>query len=255
MEFLRFGSSIPGAYWGCCAMDIIQNFKMEPDAPASIELVDGDGGYRLNGSAGRFAGLTYADIFRQRIRFGTFGDRDMPNHGFLAILTDWQVKSELGKKWLLILKEAGFEFIRTVSNSVYTGVGLGAPGDANLNYLFGLFRNIGSGGAKDPLTPPPEWSDIPSVVNEAWMVIDPAIRKVVGVDQHLVHTKIWDKIGPATLYTEAEVVKAGVTVTYAGRRTLFPQQTKTDRDEAESIAAKKAAKADKTSAFPVKAAA
>ena len=43
MEFLRFGSSIPGSYWGCCAFDIIQNFgAYDPDDPLSIEMVDGE---------------------------------------------------------------------------------------------------------------------------------------------------------------------------------------------------------------------
>ena len=44
MEFLRFGSSIPGGYWGCCACCIIQNFKFDPKAKASIQLVSGDSG-------------------------------------------------------------------------------------------------------------------------------------------------------------------------------------------------------------------
>src|SRR3546814_3229716 len=118
MEFLRFGSSIPGSYWGCCAVDIIQDFKQPPDGKASIQVVDGDGGNPLRG---KFFGPTWKDIFLQRLRIGTFADRNMPNHGFLAILTDWQIKSKPGSDWLKILKEQGFEFIRTVDNSVYSG--------------------------------------------------------------------------------------------------------------------------------------
>ena len=82
VEFLRFGSSIPGAYWGCCAMDIIQCFSTDPEAPASIELVSGDGGnpFMKNGKT-MFLGKTNKDVFLQRLRIGTFSTENMPNPG------------------------------------------------------------------------------------------------------------------------------------------------------------------------------
>jgi hypothetical protein len=164
MECLRFGSSIPGGYWGCCAVDIMQNFKVDPDAPASIQITSGDGGGAcLKDGQLAFAGPTYRDIFNARLRIGTFGKADMPNHAFIAVLTAWQLNEVHGKKWLAILKEAGFEFVRTVSNSVYGGQSLlsGEPTDHSPNHIFMLVRNIGSGAIKDPFTPPKEWTDLP----------------------------------------------------------------------------------------------
>lgn len=171
MEFNRFGSTIPGSYWGCCACDIIQNFKVDPDEKASIELVSGDGG----GSLGKYAGPTYRDIFWQRIRFGTFDSRDMPNHAFIAILTDSQMSGGVGAKWLAILKEAGFEYIRSVSNSVYQGASLlgnAAPSDGSRNNIFMLVRNIGIGSIKDQFTPPKAWTDLPNKgMPEVWQYL------------------------------------------------------------------------------------
>lgn len=244
MEFLRFGSSIPGAYWGCCAVCIIQNFKVEPDAPASIQLVSGDGGGSIGG--GLFAGPTNRDIFHQRLRIGTFGAQDMPNHGFLAILTEWQIKSALGKRWLAILREAGFEFIRTVNNSVYSGSALGSPTanvNNNDNYIFGLFRNIGRGGLKDPFTPPKEWTDLPKVKTEVWDFVSLAPDdnawnwNELTKTQHTEDTSVWNAIGKPTFLTEAQVVAAGAPVTLAGRRSKYPQQVKSARESVEALEA------------------
>ena len=231
MEFLRFGSSIPGSYWGCCACCIIQNFKVDPDDKASIQLVSGDGGGPITkGREMMFAGPTWRDIFWQRIRTGTFDSRDMPNHAFFAILTDWQINSGYGKQWMGILKEAGFEFVRSISNSVYTGQSLAKPkGEgSNLNYLFALFRNIGSGAPADPFTPPQGWRDLPSVGPEAWeQIADP---KALALAQAESQRAVWDKIGPATFLTESEVVAAGAPVIMAGLRSEYPQETKAERD-------------------------
>ena len=241
MEFLRFGSSIPGGYWGCCACCIIQNFKFDPDAKASIQLVNGDQGYPMTHPSGgaMFAGPTYRDIFNQRIRVGTFDSRDMPNHAFLAILTDWQLNTDYGKKWLAILKEAGFEFIRTVSNSVYTGQRLltGEPSNSNANYIFGLFRNIGNGAIKDQFTPPKQWLDLPEVKAEPWQNMTEEQRKDATDAMRVIDTDVWNKIGKPTFLTEEEVVAAGAPVVYAGIRSKFPQQTKAERDAAMSAVA------------------
>lgn len=221
MEFLRFGSSIPGSYWGCCACDIIQNFKVMPDAKASIQLVAGDGGNPvLQNGQQVFAGPTYKDIFMQRIRFGTFGKNDMPNHAFIAILTSNQLAGAIGKAWLPILKEVGFEFIRTVSNSVYGGQALNKPGvfnDAFQNHILMLVRNIGNGAIKNPYLPPKEWADLPEVVPEAWNLLT-SVGESMAVEVQKVQLEIWDKIGPAKLLTEAQVREAGAPVTMAGKR-------------------------------------
>lgn len=266
MEFLRFGSSIPGSYWGCCAMCIIQDFKQDPDAKASIQIVSGDGGQPLGD---RFAGLTYREIFETRLRIGTFNTNDMPNHGFLAILTEWQVTSSLGKKWLKILHENGFEFIRTVDNSVYSGSGLDGEGhsdccgdclddeceyedtgdSSNKNYLFGLFRNIGNGSVADPLTPPAAWSEMTGGVKQAVDYLTPNQRASVAKAQKQFHRKAWEKLGPPKFYTKAQVKEAGVTVTLAGQRSKFPQQSEDARAKVLKADNKKKAAPAKSAPF------
>jgi len=228
MEFLRFGSSIPGSYWGCCAVCIIQNFKVSPSAPASIELVDGDGGTPLNG---KYLGMTYKDVFLNRLKIGTFSFKQMPNHGFIAILTDWQVGNGVGKEWLAILKEQGFEFIRTVDNSVYTGDKLIGDGkvSSHKNYIFGLFRNVGAGSVEDQFTPPKEWTDLPTVVPEAWGHIPDPISLTHEVME--AQLPLYKALGPVKFYTEAELEAAGVPVTVAGRRSDKPQQLKKNRKD------------------------
>lgn len=235
MEFLRFGSSIPGSYWGCCAVCIIQNFKMDPDAKASIQLVSGDGGGPI--SNGLFAGPTYRDIFWQRLRIGTFSNRDMPNHAFLAVLTESQIRGSWGHAWLAILKEAGFEFVRTVCNSVYSGERLSdKPGDQSQNHIFGLFRNIGQGSIADPFTPPKQWTDLPGTKSEAWMDIGGNMENQGRFElanlQRTQDRAIWDSHVPKPFLTKAQVIKAGAPVILAGLRSKFPQQDEAARKAA-----------------------
>src|SRR3546814_14277747 len=74
------------------------------------------------------------------------------------------MKNEPGKSWLKILKEEGFEFLRTVDNSVYSGSSViesatdGANKSSHKTYLFGLFRNIGTGYVGNPYKAPTEWT-------------------------------------------------------------------------------------------------
>ena len=233
MEFLRFGSSIPGSYWGCCAMCIIQYFNVDPDAKASIQIMSGDGGQPIGDN---FAGLTYREIFETRLRIGTFNTKDMPSHGFLAILTDWQLASQNGKKWSKLLKDNGFEFIRTVSNSVYTGNTVAREHEVDQsgtsrNHLFGLFRNICSDNTGNPFLPPEEWTELEGGVKQACDYITRKQSEALAKNQFNFHKKAWEKLGPPSFYTEAQVEKAGVTVTYGGQRSLKPQEPKKARLE------------------------
>lgn len=234
MEFLRFGSSIPGGYWGCCAVDIIQNFKVDPEAKASIEMVTGDGSGPCMNNKGEvlFAGPTYKDIFEQRLRVGTFGTGEMPNHAFIAVLTDWQVSSVIGKAWLKILHANGFEFIRSVSNSVYTGANLAAysEGGSKKNYIFALIRNIGANGDGNSLTPPKEWTKLGKVVPQLWELVTEEQRKEFAKEQHAAQTELWNAGSKPTFMTEAQLREAGAPVTMAGRRSQFPPQSKETRD-------------------------
>jgi hypothetical protein len=227
VEFLRFGSSSPGNYWGCCAGDIIQCFKSMPDAKASIQLVNGDGGYPQTNSKGEhlFAGPTNKDVFLQRLRVGTFGSGDMPNHFFFLVLEEQQMNSAIGKAWLPILKECGFEFIRKVNNSVWN----------KNNYIFGLIRNCGTNAVSDQFTPPKVWTDLPSNgKTELWELIaahgTDQSPKSLTAQYKEVDKAVWDKIGTAKFLTEAEVVAAGAPVIYAGLRSENPQELKATRD-------------------------
>lgn len=216
MEFLRFGSSIPGSYWGCCAADIIQNFKQDPDAKASIELVGGDG----NQSLGKFAGPTWRDIFWQRLRYGTFSNADMPNHVFFAMLEKSQINTKPGSDWLKILHEAGFEFARTVNNSVWN----------KDNYVFMLARNVGPNAVKDQFTPPPAWTALgKSPVTEPWTLLpDPAKLTAEIASQQ---APLYKALPSGKSMTEKEVEESGAPVIYAGRRSMYPQQTKAAREQ------------------------
>lgn len=260
MEFLRFGGTIPGECWGCCAGNIIQNFKQDPDTPASIQLVEGDSGCPITerGEAA-FLGPTLRDIFWQRLRVSTFGKEDMPNQFFLAVLEESQINGDIGKKWLALLKEAGFEFLRTVDNSVYTGPELWGEAskddyddefvecnyddcrEPHKNYIFGLFRNIGGGRIDDPFTPPKAWRDLPFAAPEAWTEMlsgeeesEAEITtnfKSLANDMRIHHTVIWNAHGPTKIMTESEVVAAGAPVIMAGQRTEFPPELKEKREE------------------------
>lgn len=259
MEFLRFGSSIPGGYWGCCAVCIIQNFKVDPNDKASIQLVSGDSGTPLfKGNDMVFAGPTYHDIFKQRIRIGTFGTEDMPNHAFFAVLTSQQVNGGVGAKWLKILKEEGFEFIRTVDNSVYTGPSVLPKGSkvgktsSHENYIFGLFRNIGNGAVKDQFTPPKAWTELQPAVPEPWAYLAGAKdTEELTSEIRDIHLDLWEKSGPTKLLTEQEVVAAGAPVTMAGLRSQYPPQSKDQREKLQKAAK---AKTPSSTAFPAPAA-
>lgn len=237
MEFLRFGSSIPGSYWGCCAMDIIQAFDCDPDSAASIQLVSGDGGNPITFPDGsneaKFAGKTWKDIFLQRLRYGTFGSGDMPNHAFLVVLTDYQVQSEPGISWLKILKEQGFEFIRTVDNSVYSGQGLvnkktlKRTRSSRRNHLFGLFRNVGAGRIEDPFTPPAAWTELDKVVPEAWEQLQDTSS--LADEQVKAQLPLYTALPSGVFYRQSELEADSVPVTLAGKRSQYPQQSAKQR--------------------------
>lgn len=248
MEFIRFGSSVPGEYWGCCACDIIQNFNQHPNTPASIQLTSGDGnGACLKGRELAFAGPTLKDIFETRIRIGTFGLTDMPNHAFFAILEASQLsKRAPGYEWLKILKANGFEFLRTVDNSVYTGDTLddgNEKGVPHPNYIFALFRNIGRGRVDDPFTPPKQWSDLPSVVPEVWETIEEGCGQGAKPELAALLTQkqkeIWKK-GKTIIRPESDIIAAGAPVIMAGMRTERPPELKKKREEALAERKKKA---------------
>lgn len=243
MEFLRFGSSIPGAYWGCCAADVIQNFNVPPHAKASIQLVDGDGGIPVLNKDGKelFAGPTYKDIFLQRLRSGTFEKKSMPNHAFFAILSAHQLQSNTGKQWLGILHEQGFEFLRKVNNSVWDVT----------NYIFILVRNVGTGAVEDQFTPPAAWTSLGAPkVPEAWSFLPDT--KALTKEVKKAQKGLYAALPKDAWLTEDELIADGVPVTMAGKRSRFPPQEKSYRKQLEAARTNKAqdVKGIKLSAFP-----
>lgn len=223
MEFSRFGSSIPTRYWGCCCADIIQDFNKDPDAKASIQLTDGDGNSPITRDGElAFAGPTYKDIFETRIRIGTFGTRDMPNHAFFAILTASQCNSAVGKKWLAILKANGFEYLRTVNNSVW---------NVN-NHVFALFRNVGPNKLANAFTPPSSWTNLPTVVPEAYQSdLSTADKRKDFTKQTMdALTPVW-AAGTTVIRKESDIVAAGAPVVMGALRTEFPVELKASREK------------------------
>lgn len=91
----------------------------------------------------------------------------MPDHVFLAAFEEHQLECNEGLAWLKLLKEHGFEFIRTVNNSVYNSYldenrdDEDKDGWSHPVHIFGLFRNVSPAKIKDPRTPPQVWQDLP----------------------------------------------------------------------------------------------
>lgn len=183
IECLRFGSRKGGKGMGCCAVDIIQNFNHAPDAEVPdgfVPIYHGDSGVPLiDYSTGAPLGFgpTNLDVFLGFLGTGTFNAGKKADKTFIAVMTAAQVSSPTGRKWLKILKEHGFEFIRAVNNSVYGGDGglavdadMKPAGAPHLNYIFGLFRNITNNQVPDPFAPPEEWAKLPEVSKQ--QVID-----------------------------------------------------------------------------------
>lgn len=149
IECLRFGGRLGGGGMGCCGVDIIQGFAVDPDAPATKALTSGDSLMPIKPDGKPVViGGTNADIFRSYLRCGTFSQDGHADKTFLTVMTAVQLRSKHGEKWLALLKEEGFEFIRTFRNSV-SGGGL---------HLFGLFRSGDGNGSTEP---PVEWTNLP----------------------------------------------------------------------------------------------
>ena len=128
IECVRFGGRIGGQSIGCCGFDIFQGFNNDPNAEAYVPLYNGDSPHVpvmavIDGKLSHaHLGPTNKDVFLGYLRVGTFDQSEMPNRGFLAVMTQEQAEYGIfAQQWLAILKENGFEFIRAVDNSVYSG--------------------------------------------------------------------------------------------------------------------------------------
>lgn len=180
IECHRLGALRGGYNWGCCAIEIFQNFGSDPDAPGIAALWTGDSPDRPvceDNEQPLYLGPTNRDIFLGRLRIGTFGKREQPNHIFLAAISNSQMGQTNTKKWLKILKEEGFIFLGGCSNSVYSGATISSDPNVKAQnqspvYLFSLFRNIGAQRLEDPFAPPKAWADLPEPTTtqlERWL--------------------------------------------------------------------------------------
>lgn len=238
MEFIRFGSTIPGSYWGCCAIDLAQNFKVDPDAKASIQLVTGDGGGPMTKDGeSLYMGPTYRDIFWQRLRYSTHSPtRKFPNRGVVCSITENQIQGQYGRQWMEILFEAGFMFVATVANGVYTGANR-APYSksrgSSLNHIFLLPRNIGANGCGDSFTPPQAWQDLHAKAKtkkrEPWQFLSAEDRLAIAKVRHKNDVSVWDKMPQPPVLKESEMEKLAP-LTLAGLRSPNRQELKSARE-------------------------
>jgi hypothetical protein len=212
IEVTRFFGRKGGEGIGCCAIDLIQGFVNDPDAPAKMKLVHGDSGTVLQkkGKAA-YLGKTNHELFLSYLRIGTFSLTEMPNRIFLASLTESQCNSVVGQKWLKILKENGFEFIRATDNSVYSGNTVtDTPGKGGRPiYLFGLFRNISSKALEDPFKAPAYWDSLPPMTmtpNKLWLSQKTVIYTEDDFKEESA-TKAVSVSTPVSPFTQADGVK------------------------------------------------
>jgi hypothetical protein len=205
VEVLRLGSKIAGNNHGCCAIDVIQSLSAGPDELWSSQVTNGDSGTPITQNReALYLGPTNKDILLTRLKIGTFSNTTMPNHAFLVAITGAQLQYEGGKEWLAILKAQGFEFIRAIDNSVYSG-----PDPDNSRryrepvYLFGLFRNIGKAALDDPFKPPKEWDELPECT--------------------ATQRELYDAL-PLKFLTEKELREAGAPVMLSGTKGDIPRE-------------------------------
>lgn len=194
IECVRFAGR-KGQGIGCCAVDLLQGFNNDPDEEAYVGLTYGDSGDKIIRDKGQaFLGPTNRDIFLGYLRMGTFDTKELPDRVFLAAITKRQTEDPVGRKWLELMKENGFEFLTVVNNSVYgsTRVVDGKPGENHYPhpvYLFILRRNISTNQiVRDG--PPEFWGTLPEAKS---------------------HLQIWQegKEGRAMLLDEKDLVEAG----------------------------------------------
>ena len=169
LECVRFGARHGRESIGCCGVELMQAFVHAPGAKGSIQLKHGDSWCNLSHpndlNLPAMFGPTNLDIFKGYNRVGTFSTNEVPNRVFLVTLTNSQVKSEVGKEWLKILHDYGFEFVRATANGVYSGSEVNDDFNnfkttGHLIYIFGLFRNIGASRCENPFKAPEFWDTL-----------------------------------------------------------------------------------------------
>lgn len=139
IECIRFGGRRGNLGIGCCAVDILQGFSLDPyDTGRSTPFYDGDTQQPIFGETGEqlHIGGTNEEMLLAYLTHGSFSADPQPDHAFIAVLSDEQLSSSgYGREWLKILYREGFDYVTSVNNSVYQ--------EDHVNHIFILIRNAG----------------------------------------------------------------------------------------------------------------
>lgn len=160
IECLRLGARRGGIGIGCCAIDVFQGFSNHPDAACPpIPFFEGDSWtphMDCNTNKQLHMKGTNAEVFRAYLAHGSFTPYPEQDHAFIAVLTEEQIHNSIGRSWLKILKEEGFEWMGAVSNSVYS--------EYHPNHIFILIRNTRDYMDDEELEmlkkPPQAWTEL-----------------------------------------------------------------------------------------------
>src|SRR3546814_10793353 len=82
---------------------------------------------------------------------------------------------------------------------------LGANKSSHKNYLFGLFRNIGTGYVGNPYKAPTEWTKLEQVVPEAWQMLSKDEMKELNQKNQEHHLQRWHEIGKVKFLHEEDL--------------------------------------------------
>jgi hypothetical protein len=146
----------------CCGASIITDFSIDPGDAQEYEMEQQDTQWgpvmkpKLDANGDRIPKATYGDQFVASLNGAmgrTLSNRGLyanyyKDHGVFAILSGKQIASKHGKNWLKILKQAGFEHVRSWNNTVH---------GESPNHLFMLCKHTSSVDVPEPTTPPKEW--------------------------------------------------------------------------------------------------
>lgn len=164
IECLRLGARRGGEGIGCCAIDVIQGFNNAPDAICPQQPFFNADEYRVefyDNTSDQLClggeGITNEQVFLAQLTHGSFTPFPEPDHGFIVTMTENQISSSNGQKWLTILKREGFKWVGCVSNSVY--------GEYHPNHIFMLLRstheNMDDDEIQELKSPPSFWESLP----------------------------------------------------------------------------------------------
>lgn len=154
IECIRFGGRRGNIGIGCCAVDLIQGFNNPPSQIGrETPFYDGDTQSPANYGGGQLHICgTNEQMLLAYLTHGTFSAEPQSDHAFIAVMSQEQVDSQIGKEWLKILYREGFDYIATVNNSVYE--------EYHPVHIFMMIRTAGGYLDGEELCAPPEWEKL-----------------------------------------------------------------------------------------------